>query len=228
MATQLAEALTAPSATAAFDPAHTQVLLSPRQPSEVLDAVSVAAAAAGDTLLFYLAARTSPYRPVPGEVLSGPNQAENVVGSLGEIAGIIGGAKAVRSVVVLDGVGAGPFREHAPASFVLAGSSFGPPNGDQLCPFTPTLVSGLVHGVREGPEMLDLLTLRNAVEADFDAARHYVEADWVVGPAGLTVRHPLRFRMVALGANPVFGEAGRRRGGGLLRDKDAVAEEYDW
>jgi hypothetical protein len=34
--------------------------------------------------------------------------------------------------------------------------------------------------------------------------------------------------MVALGANPVFGEAGRRRGGGLLRDKTAVTEQYDW
>jgi hypothetical protein len=34
--------------------------------------------------------------------------------------------------------------------------------------------------------------------------------------------------MVALGANPVFGEAGRRRGGGLLRDKNAVTEQYDW
>ncbi|MEU4254556.1 hypothetical protein AB0F15_44935 [Amycolatopsis sp. NPDC026612] len=97
-----------------------------------------------------------------------------------------------------------------------------------MCPFTPALVSGLVHGVREGPEMLDLLTLRNAVEAHFDEARYYVEDDWVVGSSSLTVCHPPRFRMVALGANPVFGEAGRHRGGGLLRDKDAVTAEYDW
>ncbi len=165
---------------------------------------------------------------MPGEVLAGPNRAENVVGTLGEIARIIAGAEAVRSVVVLDGVGFGLFREHAPASFVLGGSSFGPPDGDQLCPFTPTLVSGLVHGVREGPEVLDLLTLRNAVEASFDEARYYVEDEWVGGPSRLTVRHPPRFRMVALGANPVFGEAGRRRGGGLLRDEDAVTEAYDW
>ncbi len=199
MATQLAEALTVPDATAAFDAAHTQVVVSPAHPDEVLGAVSVAAAAATDTLLSYFAARTSPYQPVPGEVLSGPNRAEDVVGSLGEVAEIIGGAEAVRSVVVLDGCGPRMFQEHAPTSFVLGGSSFGPPNGDQLCPFTPTLVSGLVDGVREGPEMLDLLTLRNAVEAHFDEARYYIEDDGVGGSAGLTVCH-----------------------------KDAATEEYDW
>ncbi|MDX3186831.1 hypothetical protein PV458_00300 [Streptomyces sp. MN03-5084-2B] len=98
MAAEFAEALTVPNTTATFDAAHTQVVLSPRHPSELLGAVSAAAAAATDTLLFYCAARTSPYQPVPGEVLSGPNQAEDVVASLGEIAGIIGGAEAARSV----------------------------------------------------------------------------------------------------------------------------------
>ncbi|MEU4252942.1 hypothetical protein AB0F15_36635, partial [Amycolatopsis sp. NPDC026612] len=45
MATELAEALTVPDLTAAFDAAHTQVVLGPQQPSELLGAVSVAAAA---------------------------------------------------------------------------------------------------------------------------------------------------------------------------------------
>ncbi|MFD1045854.1 hypothetical protein ACFQ1S_09910, partial [Kibdelosporangium lantanae] len=75
MATELAKALTVPNMTAAFDAAHTQVVLSPQHPSEMLATVSVAAAAATETVLFYFAARTSPYQPVPGEVLSGPNRA---------------------------------------------------------------------------------------------------------------------------------------------------------
>ncbi len=32
----------------------------------------------------------------------------------------------------------------------------------------------------------------------------YIEDDWVVGPSSLTVCHPPRFRMVALGTNPVL------------------------
>jgi hypothetical protein len=227
MATNLADALTAPTDTAAFRAAHTQVLLSPQDAAEVLDAVRAAAAVATDTLLFYFAGRTSPYRRVPGEQEPGPNRADGIVGSLAEVARIIAGSAAVRSVVVLDGVGHHVFREHTPTSFVLAGSSFGPPGGDQLCSFTPTLVSGLRSGVRDGPEMLDLVTLKNAVEAHFHESRYCVEDDWVAGPSSLSVRLPLRFRMVALGANPVFGAA-RGRTGGLLRDETAVDEAYAW
>jgi len=228
MATNLADALTAPDTAVAFRPTHTQVLLNPGHPDEILGAVRTAAAAATDTLLFYFVGRTSPHRRVPGEPQPGPNRAEDVVGSLGEVSKIIGDSEAVRSVVVLDGVGHRLFQEHTPTSFLLGGSSFGPPDGDQLCSFTPTLVSGLANGVRDGPEMLDLLTLRNAVDASFYEARYCIEDHWVVGPSRLTVHHPSRFRMVALGANPVFGEAGRHRTGGLLRNEDAVDQAYDW
>jgi hypothetical protein len=228
MVTNLAGALTAPGeaeGAAAFRATHTDVLLSPGDPADMLDAVRSAAAGATDTLLFFFVGRTSPHRVVPGEPPVGPNRADGVVGSLGEVARIIGGSEAVRSVVVLDGVGHGVFAEHAPTSFVLAGSSFGLPGGDQLCSFTPTLVSGLRDGVRDGPEMLDLLTLVRAVEAWFHEARYNIEDDWVLGPARLTVRVPMRFRMVALGANPVFGND---RFGGLPRDEAAVDKAYDW
>ena len=218
MTTELAGALTGRGDTAAFRAAHTRVLLSPSEPAEVLDAVRSAAALATDTLLFYFAGRTSPYRPVPGEPPVGPNLADGIVGCLPEVAEIIGSSRALRSVVVLDGVGHSVFREHTPTSFILAGSSFGPPGGDQLCAFTPTLVSGLRTGVRDGPEMLDLLTLTVAVEAYFHETRYCIEDHWVVGPARLTVRHPFKFRMVALGANSTEG--------GLLRDSAAVDEAY--
>lgn len=138
-------------------------------------------------------------------------------------------------MVILDGVadpgmlhdGETWFKKLVPRSFVLAGSSFGPP-GDQLVPFTPTLVYGVQCGVWDGPEVLDLVTLRDAVEACFHERRYGVEADWVVGPAELSVRHPHGFPMVALGVNPVFGMSERLGTGALLRDIAAVDEAYGW
>lgn len=84
------------------------------------------------------------------------------------------------------------------------------------------LVAGLERGVCNGPEALDLLTLRDVVEAQFAVPRYFLEADWVTGPASLTVHHPEDFRMVALGVNRSTGDSG------LYRDSAAVDEALGW
>ncbi|MDG4765080.1 hypothetical protein O7632_13380 [Solwaraspora sp. WMMD406] len=207
MARELAEAITTPGpGGATFRPEHTQVLLNPH-PADLLDAVRTASRDAADTLLFYYAYAGS---------------GDRVDRFYGRVP-FASSELAAESAVILDGVVEDRLAEHTPTSFVLAGSSFG--EGDQLVSFTPTLVGALCDGIRDGPASLDLLTLRNAVEAAFDEAREYVEDDWVVGPARLYVRQPDLFRMVALGMNPAFGYSDRR---GMLRDSAAVDQEYQW
>ncbi|HEX4815443.1 MAG TPA: hypothetical protein VFV66_22085 [Nonomuraea sp.] len=219
MARDLAGALTSPDAGMAFDAAHTCVLVNPERPAEVFDAVRLAAGEASDTLLFYYAGTGSRHQGFNAAGAAG-------LDGLEVVAGLLGTSRAERSVVILDGAGVYWFKELTPTSFILAGSSFG--SGDQLVPFTPTLVHALWHGVLDGPQLLDLVTLRYAIEASFYEARYFIEDHWVLGPASLTVRHPHRFRMVALGINPSFGVTDRAGTGALLRDEAALHEEYGW
>ena len=204
----LAEALTSPDAALAFRARYTEVL---HHPAGMLDAVREAAEAASDVLLFYYAGKSLPDPRAVAEIMST--------------------SRAARPVVILDcdngGEAMSCFTKLVPIASLLAGrDSF----GLTLDPFTPPLVQGLSRGVWEGPEMLDLATLRTAIEASFAETRFYVESEYILGPSSLMMRLP--YRKLALGINPSLSREGcvsdrrpTQRTFELLRDEAAVFEE---
>lgn len=181
---ELAEALTSPDAAMAFRARYTEVL---HHPAGMLDAVRNAAEAATDVLLFYYAGKSLPDPRAIAEIMST--------------------SRAARPVVILDcdnGGGAmNYFTNLVPIASVLAGR-----DGFSLTldPFTPSLVQGLSRGVWEGPEMLDLVALRSAIEASFAETRFHVESEYILGPSDLMMRLP--FRRLALGINPSLSREG--------------------
>ena len=73
--------------------------------------------------------------------------------------------------------------------------------------FAQTPLQGLQQGVEEGPEVLDLVTLKDGIEAGYAELRYRVEDECIGGPSALTVH---RGREVALGVNRAHGAAGSR------------------
>jgi hypothetical protein len=178
---RLAEALSArpfheqPVEVPAFHAEHVTVLAD-EGAARVLDAVGRAAGAASDVLLVHYAG----WAELDGDALVLGTAGGGV--PLAELAAVLRSSAAARPVLVLD-------CEHtsaAPAAFdgggvpVLAAgqSSFRFPAD----PFTAHLVTALRFGVFGGPEVLDLTTLRDAVEAAHVEGRRPEQAEWLDPP----------------------------------------------
>jgi hypothetical protein len=178
----------------AFDQASTETLANGEDPAEVIDAVRRAAEAASDVLLLYYAGSGERHKEFFfGREGPGPKRPADPLGGLQTVADILRDSRAARLVVLLDcdyvftAVSLfarmtlpGEFRSlsllatHEP-KYWSDGGRF----GDE---FTSTLVEGLSDGVEDGPEALDLVTLRNAIEASFTEIRYYIENEYVDAP----------------------------------------------
>jgi hypothetical protein len=201
----------------AFDQASTETLANGEDPAEVIDAVRRAAEAASDVLLLYYAGSGERHKEFFfGREGPGPKRPADPLGGLQTVADILRDSRAARLVVLLDcdyvftAVSLfarmtlpGEFRSlsllatHEP-KYWSDGGRF----GDE---FTSTLVEGLSDGVEDGPEALDLVTLRNAIEASFTEIRYYIENEYVDAPSKL---HLHGGHDVALGLNPAFRPVG--------------------
>ncbi|MEV7283242.1 hypothetical protein AB0O01_01520 [Streptomyces sp. NPDC093252] len=207
LAGRLARVLTAPGPGGAFHRGSTRAFPGVERPDEVLDALRESADAASDVLLVWFA--------------GGPDSG---IG-LDAVAGIVGASRAARPVVLLDcgqvGTALAAFAAAAPtASVMAAGTSSFWPLSD---PFTETLIDGLVEGVQDGPEALDLATLRHAIEAVHTRTRYYVENEHIGGPSRVLLEGD--GTRVALGLNPAYGVD---RPGALPPHPDVVDAQESW
>jgi hypothetical protein len=229
---RLAEALVSPETGMAFDPARIAVV-SWERPAEVLDAVGTAADAASDVLLF---AYVGSGRRHEAFALAGPNPGARSQAPLREAADLVRSSPAARCVVVLECENlptatryfAGDGTPTAAWTTSLLGKEpriyLGPgnvrvPAGDDL---TSTLAEALWSGVDDGPELLDLVTLRDAVEGRWAQLRYYVEDQYVGVPDMLTLVGGDR---VALGVNVAHGNPGAN---GFPRDPAAAHALESW
>ncbi|MEH1014796.1 hypothetical protein V6U90_17000 [Micromonospora sp. CPCC 206060] len=223
VASQLASALASPGPGGAFHWRNTTLVLGPQRPADILDAVRHAAEAASDVLLFYYAGGGYQH---DGEFAFGVTDTDrqhlaDTGVSPSTVAGIMSTSQATRPVVILDCYPAvvAPFTSLTPTPTVLtASTSSFQPMGD---PFSETLVAGLTRGVQEGPEVLDLVTLQNAIEAAYTQIRYDVENEYIGGPSHVVLHgsHEL-----ALGINPAFG---RPNGFGALPPNAAFVDERE-
>ncbi|MET8829888.1 hypothetical protein ABZX40_29630 [Streptomyces sp. NPDC004610] len=208
LAGRLARVLTVPGPGGAFYRGNTRAFPGVERPGEVLDVLREYAEAASDVLMFWFAGG-------PGSGIG-----------LDAVAGIVGGSRAARPVVVLDcgdvDTALGTFAGSAPRAVVMAaGTPSFWPLGD---PFTETLVDGLVEGVQDGPEALDLETLRHAIEAVHTRTRYYVENEHIGGPSRVLLEGDGATRL-ALGLNPAYGVD---RPGALPSHPDVVDAQESW
>ncbi|MFF2848248.1 hypothetical protein ACFVT5_18290 [Streptomyces sp. NPDC058001] len=223
---RLTEVLTSPGPHGALHRQGTTCVRDPERPADVLDALRQAAELASDVLLFFYAG--SAFLHGSGLVLGvgetdHRRPAETGV-ALDTVAEIMSTGRAARPVVILDcdygDLAAHRFAEAVPGlSLLAAGTSSFRPTVD---PFTATLIEGLTGGVQDGPETLDLVTLQNAIEADFTRTRYFVENEYIGGPSSVLARGG---RNLALGVNPAFGRNGS---GALPPHPDVVHEQEAW
>ena len=218
---QLAQTLVSPGLGRAFHSESVTVVTSWQHPAEVFDAVRRAAEEASDVLLFHYVGSGARHREfaltraVPGSASPAP---------LHVVADIVRESPAARRVVLLDcedfETASGYFtRDPGPGgpgtsrTQSLVGKS---PymyfrSGDDMIPagdeFTDTLAQALRSGVTDGPELLDLVTLRNAVEGRWAELRYYVENEYIGAPDTLRL---IGGQDVALGRNVAFGPDGDR------------------
>jgi hypothetical protein len=186
----------------AFPEGRVTTLGGPVDAARVLGAVRRAAADASDVLLFYYAGQSF----LDAGTLVLGTRACGV--PLAAVAALMG--TAARPVVVLDcdHASAAPATFAAlatePALLAAGESSFTP----MSLSFTATLLDALRSGVHDGPDPLDLPTLRDAIDAAHREIRSAVETEWITGPIPI-VLHP--GPEVALGVNPAAGGTGPRR-----------------
>jgi hypothetical protein len=231
----LARTLTSPDIGMPFLETHTEQLVCGESPDTVIDVMRRAAAAASDTLLFSYAATG----PEHWEAPDGAEQWTEHPGSqrsvLGRVADIMRDSGATRLVVLLDcgfaEIAAQHFTQPPPparprrsAHLSLLGASRWMLFGSEIDPFTSTLTRALQAGVNDGPETLDLVTLRNAVEAKFTELRYLVENEYIPGAKQLLLHGG---HEVALGINRAFPPGLRyppRYPGAFFAHPDAVRE----
>ncbi|HCB02810.1 MAG TPA: hypothetical protein DEQ43_00835 [Nocardioides bacterium] len=159
---KLARALCSPAAGMAFHPSSVLVLTSWPEPDSVLVTLRRAAAEASDVLLVHY-------------VDTGAWHRETARPLLRDVAEIVWAAPAARRVVLLecgDFLAALDWFTHDPRprpvgpsySITLLGlSTFGSPHRGEE--FTATLAAALQSGVADSPDLLEMATLRAAVEA---------------------------------------------------------------
>ncbi|MFI2378125.1 hypothetical protein ACH5AO_24160 [Streptomyces sp. NPDC018964] len=239
-AVKLAEALTSPRTGPSFLPEHLTLLTSWTDPAEVVDAVRRAAEEASDVLLFHYVGTGRRHDEV---VLPRRVEDEGEASPLLTAAETVRNAPAARKVLLLDceGFGTvwdrlhrdrggdGPSRTGDTLSvmgkspsqyFELHGDKV--PAGDN---FTLALAGALDSGVDGGPELLDLPTLHNAIEAYWVQMRYYVENEYIGAPSTLGLEAG---RPVALGRNVALGPDGERRGGFPAHPDVVDARERWW
>ncbi|MEU4565555.1 hypothetical protein [Micromonospora sp. NPDC023956] len=227
----LARALSSPNIGTPFLEAHTEQLVGGESPDTVIDAVRRAAAASSDTLLFSYA-ETGP------ESLDSPDGAEQPGSErsmLARVADLMWDSGATRLVVLLDcgsaEIAAQHFVRPTPAgrpqrgpSVSVLGASRWMLFGSEIDPFMSTLTEALQAGVNDGPQTLDLVTLRNAVEAKFTELRYMVENEYIPGAKQLLLHGG---HEVALGLNRAFPPSSRYPShypGSFFAHPDAVRE----
>ncbi|MGW1540101.1 hypothetical protein ACWCPM_07515 [Streptomyces sp. NPDC002309] len=203
---KLAHTLTAPGPSPAFLSAGTEVLMDPRTPGEVLDAVRRAARATTDVLLFYFAGpgHHEAEEPMLGVSTTDPEHLADTAVGLGDITSIIKDSPATRPVLILDsevGFTAGSWcRKHAPDVSLLTVTT--PSSHPFAWQFTGALIEALVHGVDEGPEVLNLRDLDRAIVDVWWETPPSFEADGVPYPSqDVVVRGG---QELALGRNPAY------------------------
>lgn len=171
---------------------HCVTLLNPTSVDEVLDAVHSAASAASDALVFYFAGhgllddRSELYLALPGSNEDRLYRALRYDDVRREV--VVTARACFGKVVLLDCCYSGralqggmsgsvELADHArvDGSYVMTASAetsvaLAPP-GDEYTAFTGALVNKLLHGVPDGPDLLDMETLFYHVRADLQA-RH--------------------------------------------------------
>jgi hypothetical protein len=171
---------------------HCVTLLNPTSVDEVLDAVHAAASAASDALLFYFAGhgllddRSELYLALPGSDEERLYRAVRYDDVRREV--VVTARACYGKVVLLDCCYSGralqggmsgsvELADHArvDGSYVMTASAetsaaLAPP-GEEYTAFTGALVDKLLHGLRDGPDLLDMETLFYHVRADLQA-RH--------------------------------------------------------
>ncbi|MBT2470569.1 hypothetical protein J7E97_22540 [Streptomyces sp. ISL-66] len=220
-AAQLAETLISPAIGMAFRPENVTVVTSWQHPAEVFDAVRRAAEEASDVLLFHYVGSGSHHREF---VLPRAVPGSEGLAPLRTVADLVRRSPAARRVVLLDcedfeatsccftrdprpgGAGTSSALSlvgKAPSLYFSSGDDM-IPAGDE---FTGTLAEALRSGVTDGPEVLDLVTLRNAVEGRWAQLGYWVENEHVAVPDTLSL---VGGHDVALGKNIAFGPDGDR------------------
>ncbi|MFF5808995.1 hypothetical protein [Streptomyces sp. NPDC012746] len=236
---RLAQALTSPDAAGAFHPDAVMVVTAHRHPAEVLDAVRRAAEEASDVLLLHYVGSGPRHREF---ALPSADPRSEGTAPLRTVADIVLESRAARRVVLLDcedfetasGLFAGspsPGGAEAAGGLCLMGK---PPSlyfgsGDEAIPagdeFTATLAEALRSGVADGPEVLDVVTLRNAVEGRWAQLGYGVENEYVTAPDTLSL---VGGHDVALGGNIAFGPEGDRSRGPFHLDAGVVDLVERW
>ncbi|MFG2988011.1 hypothetical protein ACGFZK_01635 [Streptomyces sp. NPDC048257] len=229
-AAKLAAALVAHDSGMPFKPEHVRAVMSWQQPAEVLDAVRRAAEEASDVLLFHYVGTGRRHREfavtrdVPGPAGSAPLRA---------VADIVRASRASRRLVLLDcddfEAVSDYFTSDPLVSLAGKSSSMYFRAGDDLIPagdeFTETLADALRSGITDGPELLDLATLRDAVEGRWALLRYHVENEYIGAPDTL---HLTGGQDLALGTNLAFGPGGGHSRRPFHRDAAAVDLAERW
>jgi hypothetical protein len=215
-AAKLAETLVSAEIGVAFHPTSVAVVGSWQHPDEVLHAVRRAAAEASDVLLFYYAGTGLRHKEF---ALTGPVPGSGGPAPLRTVANIVRASPAAHQAILLDceyldsawgyfirdptPVGSGTSHTLSLLGkkpilyFTFGGDRI--PAGDE---FTGTLAEALRSCVQNGPEVLDLVTLHNAIEGRWAQQRYYVEDEHMQGPETLNLDGG---HDVALGINVAFG-----------------------
>jgi hypothetical protein len=192
----LAEALVSAGTGAPFREGTVEVLVDGDSAASVLAAVQRAAAAASDVLLLYYAGSGSRHDAfLFGE--AGPRSKSLVDEdpTLRTVADVMRDSRAARLVVLLDCDSARTAVSYF-TRMTLPDTTSATRTLSLLAPeessfwfatdsFTETLTEGLWAGVDGGPEVLDLVTLRNAVYAAFTEVRYRVENEYIGAPGEL-------------------------------------------
>jgi hypothetical protein len=217
---RLADALTS-----VFHSSRTQVLINPDDLSEVLDAAGQAAREASDVLLFHYSGR-------------GDRHEQFVATGLGEVAERLSQSPAVRPVVILgseEGSAAWSSftRETLPWHDIrhpIALTLLAPTSGSRSAPsdttFTGIITRALTAGIRDGPEVLELEDIRQAIDVHYlDHALSVTTESQAPPPGGAALRRGYKTPKLALGANPSASPPYQPRA--LSTDADAVYD-YHW
>ncbi|MEU7466982.1 hypothetical protein AB0A94_00200 [Streptomyces sp. NPDC044984] len=234
-AEKLAEALTRPEIGPPFLPEHLTLLTSWKHPDEIVDAVRRAAGEASDVLFLHYTGTGRRHDDVVFPRGAG-DRGERPSPLLTAI-GIVRDSRAARRVLSLDCEGHGtawgwlddhPGEDASRTTGTLSLMGKGPtmyfgfgdgriPAGDS---YTLALDGALRSGVADGPELLDLTTLHDAIEAHWAQLRYDVENEYIGAPPSLGLRDTAP---VALATNISHGT-----GNGFPARPEVVGEQNHW
>lgn len=205
----------------AFEMTSVAELVGDPSPDEVIEAMRWAAVVVSDTLLFSYSA-------------TGPIGDRS---ELATVAQIMHDSAAARLVVLLD---CSDFASLVP--LFLKPDAVDPDRvsllagerhmllSSEIDPLTSNLAEVIATGVRGGPEVLDLVSLRDAVRARYTELRVQVENEWIPGEKSLFCYAGQRVALAVNPALPPSGEVPRRReprpSVGPLRKTTYVTDDF--